>query len=172
MVGNGIGMLIRRAVGEGRSEEYYKTLLDRFIAFYKAHLYDCSQPYEGIVGLLRELKKRGYQTALVSNKWDEAVQILYRVFFDGLLDAVTGELQGVPRKPDPALPEMILRRLGVRKEECLYVGDSGVDVETAKNAELRFVGVTWGFRTRQQLLSYGATALIDRPEQLWAYIGE
>jgi len=170
MVGNGIGLLIKRAAGENCDEALLRTMLDDFISYYKAHLHDCSRPYDGMIDLLRELKRRGYKTALVSNKWNEAVEILCKVFFNGLLDAQTGELDDLPRKPDRALVDLVLSRLGVQKDECLYVGDSGVDVETARNAELPFVGVTWGFRTRKQLLSCGAKNLIDRPEELYRYL--
>ena len=172
MVGNGLGMVIRRALGEGYPESEYAAALADLIGYYKEHLHDRTKPYEGIPELVKEVRSRGIKTGIVSNKWDPAVKELGRVFFDGQMDAVTGELPDLPRKPDKALAELVRAQLGADKEECLYVGDSGVDAETAKNAGLRLIAVSRGFRTRAQLESYGVKEIIDRPEELLRYIGE
>lgn len=120
----------------------------------------------GIPQLLTALRKRGIQVAVLSNKIDSASQELIEYFFPGKTDVVFGEHVGVPRKPDPTSCRMVMQQLGVQPEQVLYVGDSGTDMQTAKNAGLYAVGVTWGFRSKEVLLEYGADVLVHRPEQI------
>ena len=165
-IGNGIRLLIRRAMPEGTPEAEINAALDDFKAYYAAHIHDRTVPYDGIPQLLTALRKRGIKVAVLSNKIDSASQQLIEYFFPGKTDVVFGEHVGVPRKPDPTSCRMVMQQLGVQPEQVLYVGDSGTDMQTAKNAGLYAVGVTWGFRSKEVLLKYGADVLVHRPEQI------
>ena len=165
-IGNGIRLLICRAMPEGTPEAEIDAALDDFKAYYAAHIHDRTVPYDGIPQLLTALRKRGIQVAVLSNKIDSASQQLIEYFFPGKTDVVFGEHVGVPRKPDPTSCRMVMQQLGVQPEQVLYVGDSGTDIQTAKNAGLYAVGVTWGFRSKEVLLKYGADVLVHRPEQI------
>lgn len=165
-VGNGIRLLICRAMPEGTPEAEIDAALDDFKAYYAAHIHDRTVPYDGIPQLLTALRKRGIKVAVLSNKIDSASQQLIEYFFPGKTDVVFGEHVGVPRKPDPTSCRMVMQQLGVQPEQVLYVGDSGTDMQTAKNAGLYAVGVTWGFRSKEVLLKYGADVLVHRPEQI------
>ncbi len=165
-IGNGIRLLICRAMPEGTPEAEIDAALDDFKAYYAAHIHDRTVPYDGIPQLLTALRKRGIQVAVLSNKIDSASQQLIEYFFPGKTDVVFGEHVGVPRKPDPTSCRMVMQQLGVQPEQVLYVGDSGTDMQTAKNAGLYAVGVTWGFRSKEVLLEYGADVLVHRPEQI------
>lgn len=165
-IGNGIRLLICRAMPEGTPEAEIDAALDDFKAYYAAHIHDRTVPYDGIPQLLTALRKRGIKVAVLSNKIDSASQQLIEYFFPGKTDVVFGEHVGVPRKPDPTSCRMVMQQLGVQPEQVLYVGDSGTDMQTAKNAGLYAVGVTWGFRSKEVLLEYGADVLVHRPEQI------
>ena len=165
-IGNGIRLLICRAMPEGTPEAEIDAALDDFKAYYAAHIHDRTVPYDGIPQLLTALRKRGIKVAVLSNKIDSASQQLIEYFFPGKTDVVFGEHVGVPRKPDPTSCRMVMQQLGVQPEQVLYVGDSGTDMQTAKNAGLYAVGVTWGFRSKEVLLEYGADILVHRPEQI------
>lgn len=165
-IGNGVRNLMRRCLPEGAPDTEIDAALADFKRYYGAHLCDSTVPYDGISELLCELRKRGMKVGVLSNKLDAATQTLIRHYFPGQADVVFGEHSDIPRKPDPTSCHMVMEQLGVQPEEVLYVGDSGVDMQTARNAGLTAVGVTWGFRSRAVLLENGAHALIDRPEQL------
>lgn len=165
-IGNGIRLLICRAMPEGTPEAEIDAALDDFKAYYAAHIHDRTVPYDGIPQLLTALRKRGIQVAVLSNKIDSASQQLIEYFFPEKTDVVFGEHVGVPRKPDPTSCRMVMQQLGVQPEQVLYVGDSGTDMQTAKNAGLYAVGVTWGFRSKEVLLENGADVLVHRPEQI------
>lgn len=165
-IGNGIRLLICRAMPEGTPEAKIDAALDDFKAYYAAHIHDRTVPYDGIPQLLTALRKRGIKVAVLSNKIDSASQQLIEYFFPGKTDVVFGEHVGVPRKPDPTSCRMVMQQLGVQPEQVLYVGDSGTDMQTAKNAGLYAVGVTWGFRSKEVLLENGADVLVHRPEQI------
>lgn len=165
-VGNGIRLLIERSVPSGTDE----ATIDKCFADFKAHYKDNSanntKPYNGIVELLTQLKKRGYKLAVVSNKADFAVQTLIADYFDGLFDYAVGERDGIRRKPYPDAVISALDFLGVDKSKSVYVGDSEVDVETARNSELTCIAVTWGFRDKGVLESLNPEYIIDKPSQL------
>lgn len=170
-VGNGVGRLMKEAVPEGTSETDLEDCLQAFKAHYAQHWQDKTVPYEGIKELLTDLKARGIKLAVISNKYEQAVLQLCRDYFPGSFDTARGERAGVPRKPAPDAIYAILEELGTEKEKALYVGDSEVDMATAKNAGLTAVGVTWGFRDRQLLLERGADYIIDQPSELLVLTG-
>ena len=125
-----------------------------------------TKPYDGIVDLLKELKNRGIKTAVVSNKSDANVKALVSQFFDGLFDVSIGSMEGVARKPAADMVNMALERLGVSKEDAIYIGDSEVDLNTARNSSLDMITVTWGFRDRKLLIQSGAIVFADTPAHI------
>ena len=165
-VGNGIRNLIRMSTPEGEPVDVFDAGLAEFYEYYGAHMQDETVPYDGIMELLRQLKADGKKIGILSNKVHTAVVPLCRHYFGDLPDVIFGERPGVPRKPDPTSCLELMEKLGVTREETVYVGDSGVDMNTARNAGLLACGVTWGFRSRQVLLTSGANLLIDTPAGL------
>lgn len=167
-VGNGVVKLMERSVPAGTGPEDFDRAMGLFRAYYDAHKRDKTAPYPGVARVLAELRRRGIKTAVVSNKFDGAVKALMEDCFPGLLDAAAGENEagGVPKKPHPAMVLETLKALGAAPERAVYVGDSDVDLDTAKNAGLPCIAVTWGFRDRDFLLDRGAEVLIDAPEEL------
>ena len=168
-IGNGVIMLMHRSVPKGTNAEDEKKCFEKFRAHYLEHMEDTTAPYEGVNGLIRALGEKGIGTAVVSNKLDAAVKGLCKKHFP-LLTCAFGVTQESERKPSAANVYKALSLLGVRSEEALYVGDSEVDVQTAQNAGLEMVGVTWGYRSRELLLSSGAKVLVDRPEEILGLI--
>lgn len=165
-VGNGVAMLIHRALPEGTSEELEHKCFSDFRAHYVLNMQNKTAPYPGILPLLRRLHAEGFQLAVVSNKFDDAVKDLCQSYFGSLFGAAIGESHGVSRKPAPDTVFKALQELGARAEDAVYVGDSDVDLLTARNAGLPCISVTWGFRTREFLLQNGAVQLSDSPEDL------
>ena len=165
-VGSGVYLLIQRAVPKGTPELDVQMCLSAFKAAYKENWKDKTQPYEGVVPLLADLRQRGIKIAVISNKYDKAVLELCRDYFPGSFGVVRGEREGIPKKPAPDGIYAILKELGSKKAETVYVGDSEVDMATAQNAGLTSVGVTWGFRDRALLQERGADYIIDEPKQL------
>ena len=165
-VGNGVRVLIERSV-EGASPQLIDELFDIFRPYYAQHASDHTAPYEGILPMLEEVRKRGLRSAIVSNKPDAQVRLLHQRFFAQLIDTAIGEQQPlVRRKPAPDMVNMALRRLGVDRAQAVYVGDSEVDVQTALAAHLPCIACAWGFRGRQLLEQAGANPIIDSPCQL------
>ena len=171
-VGNGILNLMQKAVPEGTTEAKVKEVLADFKKYYGVHCADKTKPYDGILALLQELKEKGYQTAVVSNKADFAVQELCEQYFPKMFDYVVGEREGVRKKPAPDSVYEVLKVLRIEKERAVYVGDSEVDVETAKNAQMNNIIVEWGFRDREYLMERGAKVLVSTVEDLRTHIYE
>lgn len=168
-VGNGINKLIERALpNEAKTEE--KVLYIRnelFIPYYNAHGAEQTKPFEGIVDLLIELQQRGIKIAVASNKYQEATLHLVENYFTNInFSAVYGQREGIAVKPDPTIVMDILRDSDVDKSETLYVGDSIVDMQTAKNSDIRAIGVTWGCKTRYELEEYAPFAVIDTANEI------
>lgn len=172
MVGDGVIKLFERALPEGgRTKENILRIRDLFIPFYEVHNADLSHPYEGIPELLEELQKRGVKMAVASNKYHSATLKLIAHFFPNIhFELVLGNREGVPRKPNPQIVEEILEYTKVGKNEVLYVGDTNVDMQTAKSAEVDCLGVSWGFRPKVELAAHNPLAIIDNPSQLIDYI--
>ena len=165
-VGNGIGKLIERAVPKGTSKEATKKTLESFKVHYGIHCADHTKPYDGILKLLEDLRKCGIQTAVVSNKADFAVQELCSQYFPKAFDFVVGEREGIRRKPCPDSVFEVLKTLKKTAAEAVYIGESDVDVDTAKEAGMDGIFVNWGFRGREFLLEHGAKCVVDTPEEL------
>ncbi|WP_347282283.1 HAD-IA family hydrolase [uncultured Alistipes sp.] len=167
-VGNGIMRLVERALPEPlRSPENVALMRADFVRYYTEHIDTYTKPYPGISELLSELVRRGVRLAVASNKFQAGTEKLVRLFFPQIpFDPVFGQRTGVALKPDPAVVEEILARTGIARERTLYIGDSGIDIETAKAAGVRSAGVAWGFRTRTELEQAGADHIVDRAEEL------
>ncbi len=170
-VGNGIGNLIRRTIGQDAPERDYERCLAIFREHYVKHCFDHTRLYDGIDPLLHSLKARGVRVGITSNKLQAGVDELHGKYFRGLVDIAIGEREGMRRKPAPDMVEAALVALGAGKEECLYVGDSEVDILTARNAGLRCVSVLWGFRHRGELEAAGATTFVASPAELLPFFG-
>ncbi|BCJ99862.1 HAD family hydrolase [Anaerocolumna chitinilytica] len=165
-VGNGVAMLIKRAVPEGTSEELINTCLQFNKEYYSTHVNEKTRPYEGIMTLLKELKDKGYKVGVVSNKYDSAVKDLCHLYFSDYVTVAVGNRTGVPTKPAPDCVYSAVQELGSDLGNTVFVGDSDVDVHTAHNAGLPCIGVAWGFRGRAFLESAGADMVIDNPTEL------
>ena len=170
MVGNGIHKLIERAVPEGVSGELIEKVYTDYLPYYQEHCADATKPYKGIVSIIQRLRSLGILTAVVSNKKDAAVSELCEIYFKDCFDAAVGERDGMQRKPAPDSVFEILKKLGVRKEDAVYIGDSDVDLKTAENAGMDVIAVTWGFRSKEFLAEHGATVFARTPEDLIALI--
>ena len=171
-VGNGVNKLLFRALpDEEKSEENMMRMRTHFVPYYDAHNADLSAPYPGIVALLEELQAKGLRMAVASNKYQEATVKLVKHYFP-MIDfvEVLGQREGINVKPEPTIVFDILKKAGVSKEETLYVGDSGVDMQTAINAGVDAIGVTWGFRPRTELEDFHPMGLIDQAEELLGFV--
>ncbi len=165
-LGNGIKRLIELAVPEGTSREDEEQILQRHKTYYDAHCAEKTKPYEGIPDLIRRLRQRGILTAVVSNKGDSAVQELAKQYFPGLFDLAMGQREGLARKPARDMVDAVIEEMGVAHDECIYIGDSDVDLQTAINAELPCISVLWGFRDRKTLEAAGAADFATTPEEV------
>ena len=172
-IGNGINKLFERALPENaRSQEEVLRIRSLFLPYYGEHCADMTRPFDGIPELLTGICRHGIKVAVASNKYHPAtVKLIQHFFPETPFCAVFGEREGVPRKPEPMIVWDILRKAGISvsddgRESVLYVGDSGVDMQTAANAGLEAVAVTWGCRTREELASYSPAHIVDRPEQI------
>ncbi len=166
MVGNGAKNLIKRAVPEGTGEEEREAVLKTFNEHYSVHCVDNTKPYEGIEEVMESCRSYGLSIDVVSNKPDYGVQTLCADHFPGLIDITVGQKEGVRIKPAPDSVNEVLRLLNITKEEAVYVGDSEVDVQTARNADMKCIGVEWGFRDRKVLEDEGAWKIVSDMEEL------
>jgi len=168
MVGNGINKLFERALPEGeKTEENVLRVRKEFIPYYDQHNADKSRPYPGITELLDGLQAKGLQLAVASNKYQAATAKLIAHYFPNIrFTAVFGQREGVNVKPDPTIVHDILAIAQLAKEDVLYVGDSGVDMKTANNAEVTSCGVTWGFRPRTELETFHPAYIVDKAEEI------
>ena len=173
-VGNGINKLFARALPEEDStEENILRIRSLFIPYYNEHNADYSRPYPGVTELLQTLQAKGVMLAVASNKYQEATLKLVRHFFPSIrFAAIYGQREEVPIKPAPDIVYDILRDTGVVKEATLYVGDSGVDMQTAKNADIVSVGVTWGFRSEEELRENEAVHVVHIASEIYAFLEE
>lgn len=171
-VGNGINKLLERALpSHEQTEENVIRMRSHFVPYYDVHNADLSNPYPGIVSLLEDLQAKSIQIAVASNKYQEATVKLVKQYFPDIdFIEILGQREGINVKPDPTIVFDILQKADVSKEDILYVGDSGVDMQTAINAGVDAVGVTWGFRPRAELESFQPMGLIDKAEELLGFI--
>ena len=167
-VGNGVRKLMERAIPDGASNPDFEATFATFRQYYMAHSLDTTKPYDGILETLEALKAKGCHLAVVSNKMMAATQELCRHFSPETIEVAIGEneAEGIRKKPAPDTVIAALRQLGVGQEGAVYVGDSDVDIETARNSGLPCISVLWGFRDRDFLLQHGAKTFISNPSEL------
>ena len=165
-VGNGIKKLIHRALPKDISDADFEKAFDNFKTHYKTHCKDNTKPYDGIMDMLRQLKAHGKKVAVVSNKADFATKELCKTEFGELVDISVGEKDGVRRKPAPDSVKAVMQVLGSEPHDCVYIGDSDVDIETAKNAGLDCISVLWGFRSEEFLTEHGAKVFAQSPGEI------
>lgn len=172
-VGNGMRKLIERAVPQGSSPQTVDKVFDAFMEYYGKHYADKTAPYDGAVKMLNDVKSKGKIIAVITNKADSsAQQVVADYFGKDLFNLVFGQREGIPTKPDPTLTLMAMKELGVTPQECIFVGDSGMDVATGVNSGAYPVGVLWGFRKADELMENGAKRLISAPSELLGIIEE
>ena len=165
-VGNGIRLLVERAVPENTDKETVDKCFIDFKEHYKINSANSTKPYDGIIDVLHQLKGKGVRLCVVSNKADFAVQSLVETYFAGIFDFAVGEKDSVRRKPYPDSVFAAMEYLGADKTKTVYVGDSEVDVETAVNSSIPCVAVTWGFRDKEVLDKLNPEYIIDEPKQI------
>lgn len=170
-VGNGVGKLIERAIPDGKDNPLYDDVLDTFRKHYMNHSLDTTRPYDGVDKMLRDLKQSGCRIAVVSNKFLAATQELCQHFFPDTVEVAIGEHENIRRKPAPDTVREALQRLGEGSDGSVYIGDSEVDIATAKNSGLPCISVLWGFRGRDFLLSHGATTFVTSPSDIVSMYG-
>lgn len=171
-VGNGVAKLIERAIPEGKNNPNFEKCLAIFKENYAQNMYNKTAPYNGIIEMLSNLKSRGIKIAVVSNKFDLAVKELCKKYFEGFIDFAAGEneAQGIRKKPAPDTVISVLNEFNFASEDAVYVGDSDVDIMTAKNSKMPCISVTWGFRDEKFLLKNGATILINAPSEIYNHL--
>ena len=165
-LGNGAAFLVSHSIPAGSSPELEANVLAFYKPWYDAHCLIKTAPYEGILPMMQSLKEQGLRLAIISNKPDRAVQELSDAFFPGLLELSVGESPSVRRKPAPDTVLTAASQIGLSIDQCVYVGDSEVDLQTARNAGMDCISVTWGFRDEAQLIEAGASVLVRTPEEL------
>lgn len=167
---NGAAYLIAHTVPDGTPKELTDKVLAAYALYYDAHCDILTGPYDGIVPLMQKLRGKGVKLAVISNKQDTAVKPLAEKYFPGLLEIAVGESAEVRRKPNPDAVLAALRHIGVEREDAIYVGDTEVDLQTARNAGMECASVDWGFRTREQIVEIGAEHIFDTVQELEEYL--
>ena len=170
MVGNGVANLIRRAVPAGTSEEEIAQTLADFKAYYRDHVNVCTKPYPGVTDMLKKLQQAGVKVGINSNKYDAALQSLCHIHFEGLYDVAAGECETTPKKPDPTAARRMMDMFGMAREDTIYIGDSNVDLETAKNAGVDSAWVSWGFRRAEDMAGLDIPRSFNSAEELTAFL--
>ena len=165
-LGNGVAHLMRQSLPASISEAEFNTYLDEFKAYYGEHLQDYTAPYPGMLDVLDILRAKGYKLAIVSNKIQEGITPLNKEYFGDRLPVAIGERPGLQRKPAPDMVLQALKELGSTQSESIYIGDSEVDVATAKNSGLLCIGVTWGFRDEQLHKDLGVKYIARKAEDI------
>ena len=165
-VGNGVKKLMERATPDGLQNPLFDKTLADFRQHYMKHNLDTTCPYEGVMPMLEELQRRGKKVAVVSNKFYAATQELCHHFFGDLVTVAIGEREDIRKKPAPDTVIEALRQLNATAEESVYIGDSDVDIDTARNAGMPCISVLWGFRDKDFLIEHGATTLVATPQEI------
>ena len=171
-VGNGSTKLIEQALPEGRNTQNFENILEEYLNHYLKNNNIKTAPYEGIMELLNELYVKNYKLAIVSNKNDNNVKSLNKIYFGMYIETAIGESDDVKRKPAPDMVYNAINELSADIEKAVYIGDSEVDIMTAKNANIHCISVTWGFRDKEFLKEHGAEHSIDEPCELLEFLGE
>jgi phosphoglycolate phosphatase len=165
-VGNGVRLLMCRAIPDGDNNPKFEDCYACFREHYLHHNLDTTAPYPGIMDMIKALNANGKHIAVVSNKFYEATRALVRHFFGEEISVAIGERPDIHKKPAPDTVNEALRQLGVGREGAVYIGDSDVDIDTARNSGMPCISVLWGFRDKEFLLEHGATTLVSAPAEI------
>ena len=167
-VGNGVKRLMELAVPNGLDNPQFNSVFSLFKEHYLEHSLDTTKPYDGVVEMLKTLQDNGKHIAVVSNKFYTATQELCKHFFGDLVPVAIGEREDIRKKPAPDTVDEAFKQLGVSRENAVYIGDSDVDVATARNSNLPCISVLWGFRDKDFLIEHGATTFVNSTQELLA----
>lgn len=165
-LGYGSKVYLEKASGGKLNPKQFADCLDTYKAYYAAHMNDKTKPFSGILPLLETLQNQGIYTAVVSNKFDAAVKGLCQQYFGNRIDFAIGEGNGLRPKPSGDMLQSVVQKWGIALQDCIYIGDTEVDLQTAENAHMPCIAVSWGFRTKQQLMDFGAKHIVDTPKEL------
>jgi phosphoglycolate phosphatase len=167
-VGDGILKLVERILPEDKKEkDFVLSFKEEFVKYYNQHKSDKTAPYPGIINVLETIQNKHIKIAVASNKSHQMMHALMQHYFPTIhFSAIYGQRPGIPTKPNPTIVFDILKETASVKEQTLYVGDTSVDIQTAKNAGLKSIGVLWGFRSREELVTAGADDVINHPDDL------
>lgn len=165
-LGYGSKVYLEKASGGKLNPKQFADCLDTYKAYYAAHMNDKTKPFSGILPLLETLQNQGMYTAVVSNKFDAAVKGLCQQYFGNRIDFAVGEGNGLRPKPSGDMLQSVVQKWGIALQDCIYIGDTEVDLQTAENAHMPCIAVSWGFRTKQQLMDFGAKHIVDTPKEL------
>lgn len=171
-VGNGMFNLAKRSLGNIEDVNIISRINSEFQMHYENRYLNKTKPYSGILEVFLYLKDNGFKTAVLSNKKDEFTKKICDKLFSGCFDYVAGQTEGIPKKPDPDPVNIIVKRLNAKKENTVLIGDSDIDIITSKNAGIKSIGVTWGYRSKEDLVNAGAKILADNPNELLKIIKE
>jgi phosphoglycolate phosphatase len=171
-VGNGVAKLIERAIPDGKLNADFEACLNLFKQNYAQNMYNKTAPYDGIIDLLKNLRQNGCKIAVVSNKFDLAVKELCKKYFPNLIDIAIGENEanGIKKKPAPDTIFKAMETLSAKIEDCIYVGDSEVDIQSAQNSKMPCISVLWGFKNREFLENHGAKILVSTPNEILNFL--
>lgn len=170
-VGDGVIKLIERALPENCHEDIM-ALKKEFDEIYTNNCLNKTKPYDGIVELLNKLKAANYNLAIVTNKPQNHAIKIAKTFFPDTFAYIFGNSALQPKKPDPCLTNLVINLFDVKKNEVVYIGDSDVDIQTAKNTKVKSIGVAWGFRGKEELINSNADIVVDRPQEIWGVIND
>lgn len=165
-IGNGVRLLMERILPKDIDKNLFEECLSEFKENYSKNMYNKTKPYDGVLDMLKALRKEGYKIAVLSNKFDSAVKELSNKYFGELVDLAVGQKEGVKEKPSPLGIQEIAKELDTDVETCIMVGDSEVDIQTANNAGIDCISVTWGYKNIDFLYDNGATKLVYAPEDI------
>lgn len=165
-VGNGLRKLMERILPEGCDEDTIDRAVELFKSHYTGGMSNSTKPYDGIIEVLKDLKSRGLKVAVISNKFDSAVKELCDKYFSGLIDIALGQTDNVNEKPAPDMVYKVMNELEVTEDNCVYIGDSEVDIQTANNAGIPCLSVTWGYKDIDFLYENGASTLVYTPSEI------
>ena len=169
-VGNGMKNLVERCLPYKVDDSEFQICYELFRKLYSENMQNKTKPYDGVVSCLEKLKAEGIKSVVVSNKNDDAVKKLCSDYFGNLISEAYGRKDGIPAKPDPTMVDIAVKEMGIDKSDCIFVGDSDTDIFTAHNAGLKAIGVLWGFREKEVLISSGADYIIRKIEDIFSTI--
>lgn len=165
-VGNGVRLLIARALPQEEHNPVFEECLKTFKNHYKNNMYNKTKPYDGVIEMLDKLKALGIKIAVVSNKFDTATKELCAHYFEDRIDIAVGESENIRKKPAPDSVLEVIKIWGLEKEDCVYIGDSEVDIKTAQNSGIDCISVNWGYKDTDFLISNGANCIVENCEEL------